>query len=159
MECVVGGIVRFTHHHKYQEKIMSSDLYDFQQFMKRRDEAARAFVNGDAAPLGRIVTHTSPATFFGPKGGYDQGADNVYAVYDRDAAHFIMGNSNFEILHMAASNGIAYWVGFQRATAHLHGSTETIPFNLRVTEIFRREGNEWKLIHRHADTLIPETES
>jgi ketosteroid isomerase-like protein len=139
-----------------QEKMMSSDLDDFEQFMKQRDEAARAFVNGDAAPLGEMVTHNSPATFFGPKGGFDQGADNVYAVYDRDAAHFATGNSTFEILHMAASDGIAYWVGFQRATAQFHAGTEIVQFNLRVTEIFRREGNQWKLIHRHADSLMPE---
>lgn len=137
---------------------MSSDLQDFEQFMKQRDEAARAYVSGDAAPLGEIVTRNSPATFFGPKGGYDQGADNVYAVYDRDAAYFTTGNSTFEILHMAASDGIAYWVGFQRATAQMHGSTDIIPFNLRITEIFRREGNEWKMIHRHADALMPEPE-
>ena len=57
---------------------------------------------------------------------------------------------------MAANADIAYWVGFQQAMARLDGSTEKIPFNLRVTEVFRRKGDEWKLIHRHADSLASE---
>ena len=137
---------------------MSNDLHDFEQFMKRRDEAARAFVRGDAAPLGRLITRDLPATFFGPKGGYDQGADQVASVYERDAARFASGNSHFEILHMAVSDGIAYWVGLQRASARLDGSPQAIPFNLRVTEVFRREGDDWKLVHRHADALASESE-
>jgi hypothetical protein len=132
---------------------MNDDLHDFEQFMKRGDEAARAFVRGDAAPLGRIAARVSPATFFGPQGGYEQGPDHVYSVYERDAARFTSGDTSFESLHMAASDGIAYWVGFQRAMARLDGSTEPISFNLRVTEVFRREGDEWKLVHRHADSL------
>ena len=40
--------------------------------------------------------------------------------YERDATSFESGSEGqLEILHMAASDGLAYWVGFQRATAHL----------------------------------------
>ena len=100
---------------------MNDDLHDFEQFMKRREDAARAYVGGDAAPLGRIVARVSPATFFGPRGGYEQGPDQVYSIYERDAAHFTSGDTSFEVLHMAASGGIAYWVEFQRATARHRG--------------------------------------
>ena len=138
---------------------MSDDLHDFKQFMKRREQAAGAYVGGDAAPLGRMSARHSPATFFAPMGGYVQGADTVLSRYERDAESFERGSeSHFEILHMAASDGLAYWTGFQRASARMRGQSEPIPFNLRITELFRRDDGEWKLIHRHADTLISEPE-
>jgi len=142
-----------------ESEIMDNDLHDFEQFMKRREEVARAYVRGDAAPLGQIVTRVSPATFFGPQGGYREGAKEVSSTYEHDAGSFEPGgDSRFQILQMGASDGVAYWVGFQRATARMHGKTEAIPFNLRVTEIFRREDGEWKMVHRHADSLMSKPE-
>ncbi|GHO90562.1 hypothetical protein KSF_006100 [Reticulibacter mediterranei] len=139
---------------------MNNDQHDFEQFMKQRNEAARAYIDGDAAALGEIVTHHSPATFFSPSGGYCQGAETVWSQYERDATNFEPGNQGqLEILHMAASDGLGYWVGFQRATARLHGRAEPVSFNLRVTELFRREGESWKLVHRHADPLLSEADA
>jgi len=53
---------------------MSNELHDFKQFMRQREEASQAFVNGDISPLDRISTHSSPATIFGPKGDWVEGA-------------------------------------------------------------------------------------
>ena len=67
------------------------------------------------------------------------------------------GESSFEILQMDASDTLAYWVGLQRATARMNGNEHPVAMTLRVTEIFRREHDEWKIIHRHVDPLASES--
>jgi hypothetical protein len=133
----------------------SDDQQHFEAFMVQRAEAARAYIRGDAAPLDDIVAHEWPASFFDPQGGTSVGTQEVASRYDSEAAAFEGGDSEFEIFHMAASNGVAYWVGMQRAKVRMVGKPDAVPFNLRVTEIFRREGNDWKLVHRHADAVAP----
>jgi ketosteroid isomerase-like protein len=132
----------------------ADDLKDFERFIKQREGASQAFVNGDVGPLEALATPVSPATIFGPKGSYVVGADQVNAANSNDAKHFQKGSeSHFEILHMAAGQGVAFWAGIQRTVVRMKGKAEPIPMNLRVTEAFRREQGEWKLVHRHADPL------
>ncbi len=131
----------------------SDELQDFAAFMRVREEAARAYVQGDSDPLAALAARELPATFFGPGGGSRDGAD-VLATYTRDAGLFEEGSeTHFEILHMAASGDVGYWVGFQHAKAKMRGNADPIPMKLRVTEVFRREAGGWKLVHRHADML------
>ncbi len=132
---------------------MEDERHDFERMMSAREEVARAYMNGDAAPLGDISAKTSRVTFFSPAGGFEEGADHVFSIQKRSAEQFAPGggDTHLEVLQTGATTDIAYWVGLQRATATLRENNKTVPFNLRVTEIFRREGGEWKLVHRHAD--------
>jgi len=139
---------------------MNDELSDFEQFMREREAASGAYVQGDPEPLSRIVARSSPATFFPPTGGCTQGAEEVAARYARDAGAFERGSSfTFDILHMAAGDGIAYWTGHMRGHARLRGRPDPIPMSLRVTEVFRREGDAWRLVHRHADPLAESTKA
>ncbi len=134
---------------------MKKDPHNFEQFMKQREDAASAYVRGDAHPLNRITTHDSPASYFAPEGDHVSGAKEVLSRYMNDAKALAPGGENsFETLQMEASEGMAYWVGIQRAVIFVQGSKSPVPVDLRVTEVFRREGHEWKLVHRHAETLL-----
>ena len=132
---------------------MEHDLQDFAEFMNLRATVAQAYVNGDAEPLGRISSRDGPATFFGPDGDYELGAAQVLMRYKKDARNFVSGDTTFEILQAGASAELAYWSGLQRASVRLKGKDEVIAMSLRVTEVFRRDEQGWKLIHRHADFL------
>jgi ketosteroid isomerase-like protein len=46
-------------------------------------------------------------------------------------------------------------VAVERTQAKLGGSAERVLQELRVTQVFRREGDRWKIVHRHADPLRP----
>jgi len=134
---------------------MSATLEDFRRFMEEREAAARAYVEGDAAPLAELTAERQPATFFPPGGGRVEGAPEVSLRYTRDAHAFGGGETHFEILHLAASGDLAWWVGLQHAKAKL-GDAPWRPMSLRITELFRHENGDWKLVHRHADALADE---
>lgn len=126
----------------------------FEEFMLRRREVALAYVNGDAQPLRGISTTADPATFFGPGGGIEQGAARVLEVNEAGARHFHTGaETTLEVLHAASDGTLGYWTGLQRATVRMQDSDAPVPMVLRVTEVFRCEGDAWKLVHRHADML------
>ncbi len=136
---------------------MSNDQQSFEEFMQHRRAAALAFVSGDGGPVSQLSSSHEPATFFGPRGGQLSGGREIKARYEKDAGMFDAGSENtLEILHSAASDGIGYWVGFQRTQARMKGNPKPVPMNLRVTEVFRREADGWKLIHRPADMLAEE---
>lgn len=127
---------------------------DFKEFMKRRQAASDAFLTGNADPLERISAKELPATLFGPKADCIQGASGVDAANAKGAQQFRSSSRNsFEAMHMAAAGDVAYWVGIQRSVVEMRNHEGAMPIDLRVTEIFRREGDEWKLVHRHADKL------
>jgi ketosteroid isomerase-like protein len=132
-----------------------NELQDFERFMKRREEASKEYVRGQVDSLASMVAEEGQATFFPPGGGYFSGANEVASTYEDGARAFEPGgdSSRFEILQMEANEGLAYWTGLQHATATMHGTHETVPMHLRITEVFRRDGGEWKMVHRHADTL------
>jgi ketosteroid isomerase-like protein len=133
---------------------MAGPSKDFEAFMTQREAASTAFLNGDFDPLAEISAHASPATLFGPKGDCVQGAEKVNAANGEGSKRFKGASRNgFEVMHMAADENLAYWVGVQHSVVRMQGEDQPVPFDLRVTEIFRREGGQWKLIHRHADRL------
>src|ERR1700761_6273702 len=128
-----------------------TDANGFDEFMKKRDEIARDYVNGEPEPLDRIVSRRDPATFFSPKGKIDQGAGAVASGYKAGAKMFSKpGTSELEVLQSGASGDLAFWTGLQQARVRMGKDGEVVQMTLRITEVFRFEDGGWKLDTRPA---------
>jgi hypothetical protein len=57
---------------------------------------------------------------------------------------------------LSRSERLAEWASDKVGTkwkAKVGGREEVSSFDLRVTTTFRKEGSDWKVIHRHADPI------
>ena len=59
----------------------------------------------------------------------------------------------FERISEYATADLAYILEIERTRAKAGGADEMSPISLRVTTIFRREDDGWRIVHRHADPI------
>lgn len=74
------------------------------------------------------------------------------------AARFQGGTLAYEYVATGVSGDLGYTFHIERGTARLSEVAEEAEIALRVTHVYRREGGEWKLLHRHADPLMGKRE-
>lgn len=126
----------------------------FEDFMKRRAKASEGFLNGDFGDMLEMASHEDPSTFFPVNGGAVSGAQRVNDVHRQTARQFLHGTARVEMLQYGSDVEMGFWAGVVHAEVVLKGETESKSIKLRMTEVFRRNEQGWKLIHRHADRLV-----
>ena len=94
------------------------------------------------------------ATIFGAFGGYEKGWNEVGPRYDWAASQFRESGAKkqIEYLNTASGGEFAFSVAIERDEVRVGDQDKPAPRALRVTQIFRKEKGEWKLLHRHAES-------
>jgi ketosteroid isomerase-like protein len=113
-------------------------------------EADTALHHGDPEPRSAMWSHHNPVTVFGAMQSKSGWAD-LEPFFRWLATQFSqVSGYTYDLVACDASGDLAYTVGYERYTGSIGGSPvqETV---LRVTQIFRREQGEWKVVHRHGD--------
>jgi ketosteroid isomerase-like protein len=131
--------------------------HDFERFLHRYEAANAAFVNGDPSAWLSLTAAKDPVSIFGGFGGLgDAGLASVHQRYLRAGTAFQSSGAkvDFEYLVKDVQGRLAYTVAIERANVLYAGQTERRPQVLRVTMLFRREQGDWKIVHRHADTMV-----
>jgi len=57
----------------------------------------------------------------------------------------------YEVVAADVVGDLAYTAGYERTQASING--EPRQYVLRATQIYRREDGDWKVAHRHGDTV------
>jgi ketosteroid isomerase-like protein len=124
------------------------------QLAARAENANAAFINGDMRRWYEIVGPIAEDfTLMQPLGGVSRGFDPSAAHLDQLARTFARGEARFELEQGYASRDMAVLVFIERQRAVVAGLPEQ-DWSLRVTQVWRRRGQAWELVHRHADPLV-----
>ena len=131
--------------------------HGFERFLKRYEAANTAFVNGDPSAWLAITAERNPASIFGGFGGLGEaGVEEVHRRYLLAATAFQESGAEVEFQYLVKDvrGRIAYTVAIERSNVLYAGQSERQPQILRVTMLFRFERGAWRIVHRHADTMI-----
>jgi ketosteroid isomerase-like protein len=117
--------------------------------------ATDRIMRGDPGGFKDLYSRRDDITLGNPFGGFGQGPDGVFEQLDRAASYFRDGRARgFEEVAKAAADELAYTVEIERVEVKVDGSTESSEFAARVTSVYRREEDGWRLVHRHADPRV-----
>ncbi|MBI5017201.1 MAG: nuclear transport factor 2 family protein [Deltaproteobacteria bacterium] len=105
--------------------------------------------NGDAGPLASIWSHGAAVTTMHPIGGREVGWDAVRGSFEQVARLASDGKIELNDQLVQVAGDAAYEVGVEKGQFTLAG--QRVATEQRVTNIYRREGGEWKMTHHHAD--------
>ena len=114
-------------------------------------EAELALHNGDAAPRRALWSRNEPVSVLGAwrnARGQDE-LDELFISLGRSFSD--CSSYEFELLSYDVVGDMAYTAGLEHTSASVDGQPRT--YTLRATQVYRREGGEWKVAHRHGDTV------
>ena len=126
---------------------------DIANLTRRSADANAALIRGDIEGYLALIEHAKDYTLMSPFGGtpthgFDPSPERRKAI----ARFFKSGTFRQEVVATYGSADMVVLVTIERIRGEVGGLQEQ-DWSLRVTQVYRREGAEWQLVHRHADPL------
>ena len=114
-------------------------------------EAELAIHNGDAGPRRALWSRKEPVSVLGAwRNAFGQ--QQLDVLFTGLAKQFSNCTSyRFELLAYGVTGDMAYTAGLEHTSASVDGEPRS--YILRATQIYRREDGEWRVAHRHGDTV------
>jgi ketosteroid isomerase-like protein len=130
-----------------------SDRDDFLAWFNTTWRGAElALHHGDAEPRFDTWSHQAPVTLFGAwfNATDPAGAREIFLKLTQTFSQGTSdGTSDIDLIAADVSGDLAYTVQREITSTIVNG--EPRHYKLRVTQVYRRESGEWKVVHRHGD--------
>ena len=129
-----------------------TDRDDFLAWVKSTlYEAEVALHNGNADPRRAIWSRSESVSILGALrnaiGQHE--VEETFTFLERMFSN--CKSFEFEVLALDVVGDIAYTAGLEHTSASMDGQPRS--YTLRATQVYRHEDGEWKVAHRHADTV------
>ena len=111
--------------------------------------ALNRMVAGDTAAMDDIWSHDTSVTAMHPIGGRQTGWDEVRESFAQVGQIATGGRVELRDQYIEVGDDLAYEIGIEQGQAIIAG--EPVELEHRVTNVYRREGSEWRLVHHHTD--------
>ena len=122
--------------------------------VERCHAALGEIVRGNAEPWADLFSHEGDVSLGNPFGPFALGFADVMSTARSAAERYRDGELiGFDRIATYEVADLACVVEIERFRARVGDSTEMSPVSLRVTSLYRAEGGDWKLAHRHADPI------
>jgi ketosteroid isomerase-like protein len=134
-----------------RENVTNKELAEL---IRRTTEAASALIRGDIHTYVTLIPHADDYTLTDPFGGeptrgFDPSSEHLEAL----ECFFQGGEAELEVVESYTSGDLVVLVVIERQHGRVGGLSEQ-DLSLRVTWVFRRQGSEWRQVHRPADPLV-----
>ena len=116
-------------------------------------QALNQMFQGDASLMNEVWSHAEDVSYLGPQGVILHGWKGIFANWEKQANMHLGGKIRLEDEQIFFSDQMAIHQGWEIGENTLNGKKTSV--RLRVTNVFRKEGDAWKMITHQTDT-IPE---
>jgi ketosteroid isomerase-like protein len=107
---------------------------------------------GDLAPMKTVWSHADDVTYMGPTGNFEHGWAAVLKDWEGQAAMKLGGQVEPADIQVTLGDKMAVVSDFEMGeNNNAQGNVEHL--KLRATNVYRKEGVQWKMVGHHTDPL------
>lgn len=133
----------------------TSSSQEFQTMIAQVDAAQLQLQNGRPAAFKALWSHADDTTLSGGFGGtVEKGWEAINRRLDWVGAQFSEGTNTIERIVAKANGDLGYVVQIEHIRFYVPSQEKESARDYRVTMLFRRDPEGWRIIHRQADSQM-----